>query len=341
MGAATLVIRYAGPLVTVQDGGRPGHMRFGVPRSGPMDRLAMNAANVALGNNPDATVIEVSMGGLALECTDGAMSVAIAGGGFDVDHAGHKHPSWTVLQLAAGEKLTIRPGSWGSWAYLAFAGMLQTPSWLGSTATHSQSGFGGGTLQAGMSFAIAEAELRPARGGEIAQPDFRKPTGTAHVVLGPQDHHFQDGAVDALLNNPYRFTEAYDRMGVRLKGPPLPLKAALSIPSEPIVNGSLQVSGDGVPTLLLADHQSTGGYPKIATVVSSDMDGLAQMRAGDAVRFKSVSPEKAVTMAREHAQKAEDYLTQLAMPRLSLTERLLSENLISGVVDVAAKRQPD
>jgi allophanate hydrolase len=121
-------------------------------------------------------------------------------------------------------------------------------------------------------------------------------------------------------------------MGMRLNGPALALDGALSIPSEPIVCGSVQVSGDGVPTVLLADHQTTGGYPKIATVISCDTDSLAQSRAGQSVRFKSISSQQAVSETRTFLTKKAQYLEQISVARGSLEQRLMRENLIHGCI---------
>lgn len=177
MSEARLTLRFAGPLVTLQDGGRPGQMRFGVARSGPMDRLAAAAANVALGNDPGAPLIEVSMGGLELDCRAGPLSVAVAGGDFSVLHNGTAVAGWGVLGLAPGDRLTIRPGARGSWAYLALAGTPVATSWLGSLATHAPSGFGGGALGTGQQIELAGAELRAARHGAIAPPGSCPGTG--------------------------------------------------------------------------------------------------------------------------------------------------------------------
>jgi len=144
-----LSVVQAGPHVTIQDEGRPGFMRFGVPASGPMDRASHLAANVALGNATTSRGIEVSIGGLALQCLSGSVSFAMAGGGFIVEHGERKSSSWTIATLHAGERLTIRPGPWGSWTYLAFAGRLEARDWLGSVSTHGLSGFGGGRLVSG------------------------------------------------------------------------------------------------------------------------------------------------------------------------------------------------
>jgi allophanate hydrolase len=127
------------------------------------------------------------------------------------------------------------------------------------------------------------------------------------VVLGPQDRFFTREAIAALVGAPYRLTDAYDRMGVRLRGPQLVPEGALSIPSEPILRGSIQVAGDGVPAVLLADHQTTGGYPKIATIVSAHLDGFVQLRPHEVVRFHAVTPEEAVGLARLRAGRRQPF----------------------------------
>lgn len=331
MADAELSVSFAGPLVTVQDAGRPGNMRYGASASGPMDRLAFDAAHAALGNASGQTAVEISLGGLMLHCTQGAVTLAITGGDFVVDYAGQKTSSWTVLTIHKGERLAIRAGRAGSWAYLAFAGALQSKAWLGSQATHSMSGFGGGALQAGQSLTVCDAAIRDDRLGEIPKPDFA-PEGPIRTVIGPQDQYFGKNIVDRFVSDEFKVTDAYDRMGMRLAGPILALDGALSIPSEPIVRGSVQVSGDGVPTVLLADHQTTGGYPKIATVISSDVDRLVQFRAGQTLRFTSVSSEDAIGETRDYVSKKVQYLEQISVARGSLEQRLMRENLIHGCI---------
>ena len=331
MSAARLKIGFAGPLVSIQDAGRFGQMRFGVPASGPMDRLAYCAAFAALGREPGACV-EVSLGGLSLECIEGGVTFAVAGGGFGVDCNGAVSTGWTVQNLAAGQKLTLRAGRWGSWSYLAFAGDLQAAEWLGSAATHGSSGFGGGAVQTGQVLEVTDAAIAEDRLGDLPIPDFARPSPEVRVVTGPQEHRFEEASVQTFLSEPFRVSDAYDRMGMRLDGPRLQLRDVLSIPSEPVMRGSVQVSGDGIPTVLLADHQTTGGYPKIATVVAGDTDWLAQMRSKDLLRFKAVTPEEAIALSREEARRQAAYLRELTKPRGSLMQRLMRENLISGVV---------
>ncbi|WP_415183266.1 biotin-dependent carboxyltransferase family protein [Phaeovulum sp.] len=302
----------AGPHVSVQDAGRFGHMRFGVPASGPMDRTAHAIANTALACPPEAAAIEISLGGLVLECLSGALSVAVAGGGFIVDVGETRSGAWTVHTVRAGQRLAVRRGPWGSWAYLAFAGVLVAHNWLGHAATHSMSGLGGGRLLPGQELVVTNTRVVTHEAVTIPCPVFARPLHRIRIVMGPQDHFFDAAAQTSLLYEPFSMTPAYDRMGVRLSGPPLSPVGALSIPSEPILRGSIQVTGDGVATILLADHQTTGGYPKIATIVSSELDGLVQLRARDQLRFIAIPPPEAVHRARHHAAKLRQYLATLA-----------------------------
>lgn len=311
MSSAKFRIINTGPLVTFQDSGRPGNMRFGVPASGPMDQTSFVSANLAVGNSKDATAIEVSMGGLQLECLSGTTTLAVVGSEFHVDLEGVDQSAGVVLTIKSGQTLTIRPGKSGSWCYLTFSGELDAAQWLGKTATHSQSGFGGGTLKSGMEFTVQKAELKENLEGEIVPFKYRPFDGYARVVLGPQDHHFLPDAISSLMSSDFTLTTGYDRMGMRLDGPPLQMEGSLSIPSEPIIRGSIQVAGDGAPTILLADHQTTGGYPKIATVISSDLDRIVQLRPREKLRFKAISSEDAIKLARIRAIELKYYFETL------------------------------
>lgn len=312
MSVARLEVVAAGPLVSVQDGGRRGVMRYGLAASGPMDRRALAIANAALGNACGAAGIEVSPGGLTLACREGAVTLAIAGGGFVVEVAGARLGSWQVVTLRAGERITIRQGPWGSWCCLAFAGALQAPRWLGSRATHAASGLGGGLLRAGDAVTVTDARvLGDGAPRAIPCPVWARPRRLLRATAGPQDRFFPPEALDDLRHGLFRMTAAFDRMGVRLAGPSLTPDAALGIPSEPILRGSVQVAGDGVATVLMADHQTTGGYPKIATVLSCDTDGFAQCRPGDRLAFRLVTPAEAITIARHEARVIATFLHRL------------------------------
>lgn len=303
MREASLIVSFAGPHVSIQDAGRPGLMRYGVPASGPMDRSSFALANAALGNPAGHMGIEVSLGGLALRCADAGITLAVAGGGFIAETSGQRLGSWRVLTLQPGETLTLRPGPWGSWCYLAFAGDLRAESWLGSHATHGASGFGGGKLATGQRLNVAQPKILRQREGSIPCPVWARPRHLLRCTLGPQERFFGTETLARFTQAQFETTAAFDRMGMRLAGPAIAPENALSIPSEPILRGSVQVSGDGVATVLLSDHQTTGGYPKIATVLGCDLDAFVQCRPRDAVMFQAVSPAEAIAITRHNAQR--------------------------------------
>ena len=323
-------ISFAGPLVTFQDIGRPGNMRYGVSASGPMDIVSFEAANAVLGNETKQTAIEISLGGLILQCHEGSITLAITGGDFLIEYQGQRISSWTVLTIQKGERLSIRAGKSGSWAYLAFSGKLNVKDWLKSNSTHSTSGFGGGVLKTGQKFTLTDASNQANHIGPILKPSFNT-NDLIHAVLGPQDQYFMNTAIEIFSDSIFKVSDNYDRMGMQLTGPKLELKSALSIPSEPVVKGSIQVSGDGIPTILLADHQTTGGYPKIATVISSDINRLVQFRSNQSVEFKLISSNEALQKTRKLLDKKEKYLQKISISKGTLEQRLMSENLIGGV----------
>ena len=323
-------ISFAGPLVTFQDIGRPGNMRYGVSASVPMDIVSFEAANAVLGNDTKQTAIEISLGGLILQCHEGSITLAITGGDFLIEYQGQKISSWTVLTLQKGERLSVRAGKSGSWAYLAFSGKLNVKDWLNSSSTHSTSGFGGGVLKTGQKFTLTDASNQENRIGPILKPNFYT-NDLIHAVLGPQDQYFMNTAIKIFSNSIFKVSDNYDRMGMQLTGPKLELKSALSIPSEPVVKGSIQVSGDGIPTILLADHQTTGGYPKIATVISSDINRLVQFRSNQSVKFVLINSNEALQKTRKFLDIKEKYLEKLSISRGTLEQRLMSENLIGGI----------
>jgi allophanate hydrolase len=234
MAEARFTVRACGPLVSYQDGGRPGMMRFGVAASGPMDRLAHAAAQAALGQPQGATALEVSLGGLELACDAGEVSFSVTGGEFQVVHAGAIVKSGCVRTIRAGETLAIRPGRWGSWAYLAFCGELACRPWAGRAATHSTSGLGGGLLASGSTIVVRESAVCEEREGELAAPAFTPAQPRVRVVLGPQTEHFEAGGVERLLAEDYSVSPACDRMGMRLEGPALPTtRPRAAIPRSP------------------------------------------------------------------------------------------------------------
>jgi allophanate hydrolase len=328
--SAVLEIEQCGPFVSLQDRGRFGFMRFGVTESGPMDRASHALAQSAVdGTGP---ILEVSLGGISLRCVSGQVTCAIAGGAFTVLLDGQEHPPWSVLTLTEGSRLKIRPGPWGSWCYVAFAGEVTAPDWLGSQSTHMDTGLCGMPFKQGDVITVNKATTLPDRLGEMCAADPFKPSDTIRVVMGPQDRFFDEKSINDLTTKTFDVTPEYNRMGMRLSGPKLEVNAALDMPSEPIARGSLQIPGHGDPLCLMADHGTAGGYPKIATVISADFDVLAQMRVGDTLRFKAITADEAVKAARARRDQIEATKAQIKAAQVSLETRLWANNLISGVV---------
>ncbi len=321
-----LRVEAAGPLTSMQDAGRRGALRFGVPRSGPVDPFAFAAALTAA--EPDCgTAIEVSLGGLTLTCLEGEIGFALCGAGFTGEVDGRMIGAWQRAVLGPGQRLRIRHGG-GNWACLAFSGATTAPHWLGSRATHALSGLGGGMVRAGdvLEYHAARTPEPAALAAPAALPD--DPIG---IVLGPQERFFAAAALEQLCTAPFTASGTFDRMGRVLEGPPLvPLR--LDMPSEPALPGCLQLTGDGRMTMLMADHQTTGGYPKIATVIRADLARLAQLDGGTALRFEAVSTEEATARLRRHLAAQTQALRRL-VPAANLAERLSGQNLVGGVID--------
>lgn len=327
-----LNIGFAGPFVSVQDAGRPGFMRFGVPQSGPMDRAAFSILQAALDTDTDFSAIEVSVGGLTLKTTGAPVTAGFVGGDFLLDLGGEKLAPWSIFTLPPETTLTIRPGASGSWGYLGFCGKIDSAEWLGSHAMHLTSGLCGRSLRAGDQLQINNAQNRADLAAALPQPKFADFDGRARVVIGPQERFFDAAALSALSTDSFTITQDYDRMGMRLSGASLAPKAELTMPSEALLRGSVQVPGHGDPIILLADHQTTGGYPKIATVITADQDRITQARARDAIRFEPVTAEQATAATRYQNTCIRAYIDAIPGHRGTLSERLNRMNLISGVV---------
>ena len=314
MRTARHVVEYAGPLTTVQDRGRFGYQRFGVTESGPMDRAAFEIGQAALGAKPGRAAIEIGLGGLSLRCIKGAVSVAITGGAFSVEVGGAAQQSWTTATVRQGTTISVRQGRWGSWCYLSFAGDIRWPVWLGSRATHPAQTFTGRPLTSGDEIDVGGAEVLSDRGDALSVPVLCRPRQEVRLVIGPQERYFAPDSLDN-LSRPYRLSNDFDRMGVRLEGAKLTIGSALDMPSEGILRGAVQVPGSGDPIVLLADHQTTGGYPKIATVISADLDRFVQLRPGQIVQFRAVTAEQAVASLRTQRMQFENYIAAMKKSR--------------------------
>lgn len=327
MSTARISIVAAGPLTSVQDRGRPGWRRFGVPPSGPIDRRAFAAALAALGLATDAAAIELSLGGLTIIAEDAPIAIALTGAATaTID--GIAIGGWCATTLMPGAKCRIE-ASGGNWGYLALAGTIEAPAWLGSRSTHLIAGLGGGRLTAGDTLAIANP--RDDLAATAISPPDSDPITTARVILGPQHRFFDTEVLARLIDHPFATSSRFDRMGMVLDGPPLP-PGRIDMPSEPAIRGALQVDGDGRVSLLTADHQTTGGYPRIAVVVEPDIDQVAQLPPATPIRFDTIDAAEATSLTRAAAAWEAAWLARIAAARYPRPS-LLSVNLIGGVVD--------
>jgi len=327
---AKLHVTQVGPSVSVQDQGRAGHLRFGVTVSGVMDRTSFAIANAVLDNPPSNPVIEISLGGITLNCLEGSVSFAIVGGKFSAVLNNNPLPPWSMFTMNPGDSLTVRPGEWGSWCYLAFAGQLDANRWLDSYSVHLKSGVCGTALQQDDLLHINATRHNNRDVNSLGEPEILQPDSTIRAVLGPQDRYFEPNTLAKLFSSTFTISADYDRMGMRLSGCNLPVAAPLDMPSEPITRGSLQVPGHGDPICLLADHHTAGGYPKIATVISADLDSLSQHRPGKQIRFESLSPATAVQPTRAWRARINQITDHIVFNRMGLADRLWNSNLISG-----------
>ncbi|KAB1070227.1 5-oxoprolinase subunit C family protein [Methylobacterium planeticum] len=336
MTDARLRILATGGGATLQDSGRHGFMRYGITPAGPMDPLAHATSNRALDNPGGATAIEISLGGLSMAAEQAPVDVAIAGGSFRIDLDGRPLPGATALTVRPGAVLTIRAGRSGAWCYLAVAGRIDVAGTLGSTATHTRSGFGGlegRALRPGDVIPVAQVRARVGDPARIEAPWLERPVERIRVVLGPQADYFPQTEIEAFLAQPWTVTARGDRMACFLSGPKLKHAGDFNIVSDGIAMGAIQVPGDGSPIILMADRQPTGGYPKIATVIGADLGRLAQAQAGTVLHIFAVSVEDAVAARRAERDALAKAVGLTPVIRTEFSsEYLLGLNLIDGVV---------
>ncbi|MEO6015354.1 MAG: biotin-dependent carboxyltransferase family protein [Devosia sp.] len=280
-----ITITQAGPLTTLQDDGRFGMLRHGISASGPMDRGAFAAAGATL-ERAGSTAIEFSQG--FAFTTDFALQFATAGGDFRILVNGKLRAWASALRLSAGAKVEISPGGSGNYGYVRFHQEIEVPPVLGSRSTNVTVGLGGykgRALRAGDRVPFgdvgsAASIVAPVAGNE----------GPIRVVWGLHAELFEPKLRARFIETMFTVTTSLDRMGVRLDDPTSLFRdqRKLGLVSDAIVPGDIQILGDGTPIVLMRDHQPTGGYPRIATLVSADLDRFAQMRPGTPLNFQPV-----------------------------------------------------
>ena len=337
---AGLKVLAPGLHTTVQDLGRAGYQAIGVPVSGALDGVNLQLANALAGNPPGAPALEVLISGPVFEVAADTMRVALAGPGASLAIGAEKArvDAGQSVTLLRGQVIEVVAGRRSACCYLAVEGGIAVPLVLGSASTYVRAAIGGlegRALRQGdfMPLAMARASDRPEL--RLSSPSPATGDQPIRVVLGPQQEYFTEEAVNALLDGEFRISQSADRMGMRLDGPLLQLSRGWDIVSDAIMTGAIQVPGSGQPILLLADHQTTGGYPKIATVISVDLPVVGRRRPGDTLRFAAVTVEAAEALCRDAERRLTLKLTRLEpvpyRPGIDLGS-LYDGNLISGVV---------
>lgn len=303
MAAVELQVIRPGLLTTVQDLGRWGQQAAGVPVAGPMDAWSHRLANALVGNAPDAATLEVTLIGPDLLFT-GAVTIAICGADYDLSCDGRTLQRDAAVVLPAGSVVQFGRRRAGARAYVAVAGGIDVPLVLGSRATSLVSRMGGHegrALVAGDRLPIGAA---PVAAGTRRFPGLTLPaSGRARlrVVPGPQAEWFEAQAFATLASVSFRISPRSNRMGYRLEGPPLPVRRRGEPISEPLAFGAIQVPPAGAPILLMADRQTAGGYPKIASVIAADLPLAGQLGPGDFIEFTLCTRQDALAalIARE------------------------------------------
>lgn len=346
--SAFLRVISAGPLTTIQDCGRNGYQHLGVPVSGALDRIALAAANALVGNAPDEAALEIFYRGPLLLVEADQVRVAIACDDAQIEKLarpdsarGERLEPMQSVTLRRGEAIRIGAIRGNVCAYLAVEGGFAIEPVLGSRSTDIRSHIGGleaRTLREGDVLPLCRDISSDMQERRFTSLELGIPS-RVRIVAGPQRDFFREAEFEALLQSTYTVGANSNRMGLRLTGRAIAHNRDANIVSDAIAPGSIQIPGNGQPIVLLADRQTTGGYPKIANVISADIPALGRLRSGCIIGFTLVTLEEAVEARRQMIAQMEGF-SKLAIPvRAPLSDlmpRLMESNLISGVFDAAA-----
>lgn len=342
---AALAILEPGLQTTVQDLGRPGFQHLGVAVGGALDPLSFRAANVLVGNAPEVGALEVAYLGPKLRVEADSLRFACVGANVSVevfpDEAARTGTSvGTLRSFSARRGDIIRIGALQDSAvvYIAVEGGFALRPVFGSVSTYIRGGMGGWhgrALVAGDLLPLQRQSASERGEYQMSELDLSLPP-RFRVIVGPQSDYFSDAALRQLFEGQYTVRPDSNRMGMRLSGPKLEHAQGFNIISDAIAPGSIQVPGDGQPIILMVDRQTTGGYPKIATVISADLPALGRVRLGSSVAFAEVTLEEASRLRRLFLNEIESLPRRLSPYQPGdIASRLFGANLISGVVDAS------
>jgi biotin-dependent carboxylase-like uncharacterized protein len=292
-----VIVKDGGPLSTVQDSGRFGYQKFGMPTAGAMDKYSYKIANLLVDNKEDEAVLEYTLKGPKLKFGNDAI-IAITGAESIVKVNGEKIKMWQSHYIEKDSILEILPAQKGLRGYVAFKSGFDLPKIMGSKSTYLRGNLGGYEGRKLKNGDILKINKKLSRKNYVFKsldkkhrPDFSQKK--IRVILGPQDDCFTQNGISKFFNSEFKISTQADRMGYRLEGPEIEHKNGADIISEGIAEGSIKVAGNGKPIIMLADSQTTGGYTKIGTVITTDIDIVSQKRPGDLISFEKLDLKKA------------------------------------------------
>lgn len=308
----------AGMLTTVQDLGRTGYQSQGFSVAGVMDKRSFKIANLLLDNPENEAVLEFTLIGPTLQFTSETI-IAITGGDFQPTINGKPAPMYTAIYMYRGDTLRFGSARTGSRGYIAFSSYLDIPVVMGSRCTNLKSGIGGfkgRKLQDEdyIGFRIKRRYLPFFLSRTLELDEFDQQEEEIRVIMGPQEERFSKQGVKTFLTEAYTVTNEFDRMGCRLEGPFIASRDSSDIISDGIAFGSIQVPSHGKPIILLADRQTTGGYAKIATVISVDIPKVVQRKTDHKLTFKAISVEEAQRLYLEEEKELTDMRNRIHQP---------------------------
>jgi antagonist of KipI len=282
-------------------------MRYGIPPSGAMDQYSYHIGNLLLGNPERSASLEVTLQGLIIESTL-SVEIAITGGDLNPYLNGSPVPLWVPFIMKRRDVLHFKQRKDGLRAYLAVRGGFDVPEFLGSKSTFVR-GKIGTTLKEGDILSIGHFDETKCIKATILPKEFIPVFGHGNpvrVLIGPQNEYFTRKGIETFLTSAYRLSSKSDRQACRTEGPAIEISKGPGIITDPTPLGAIQVPGDGKPIILLRDSQVTGGYAKIATVVSVDLDRLGQIMPGEVIRFKQIDRKEAITLLFEKRKRLND-----------------------------------
>lgn len=311
-------IQQSGLYTSVQDFGRRGYQDLGFSVCGAMDKKSLAIGNFLVGNKEDEAGLEITLIGPKIKFTEENF-IAITGGDLNPKLNGKEVSMYKAILVKKDDVLSFENAKTGARAYIAFCGGLEIEKLMGSKSTNvkcSLGGYKGRVLKEGdfIKFSSPKSYLPNYLSRRLDFKLKEEQEIVLRVILGPQDDAFTNKGIITFLSEKYEVTKEFDRMGCRLDGPEIEHKCSADIISDGIVLGSIQVPSHGKPIIMLSDRQTTGGYTKIATVISVDIEKLAQSKTGDKIRFEEISLEKAQKIYRDEIKKMKELKKEINRP---------------------------